>query len=390
MMNNSINDFMGKQESEKLEFKREFNDKIKEKLLKTICAFANDYKNHDTLGVFIIGLDDNGKECQYDNIKEDEEKISNIISEGQVLPQPKISISRDIDNKIIIITVHPSKLVTWYKKDIYIRVGSSTRKANANEMINRINNAHNISFDSSECIGSDIDDIHEELFVLYEKSFFSEEIIKRNKRSLLEKLKSISFASKGGHPTYGGLLVCGENPQMYLPNAYIMFLKVDGDDLKDRSKINEKEIKGNLSSIIDSVETLIRLYIDTSMLKEGFTNKKQFTYPYEAIRELIFNAIMHRDYSIDDMIRVYWFKNEIIIKSPGGLKSPLSKENFPNPPVYRNNIIASTMKSLGKVERYGSGVNLAQSLLKENGNPPASFEFNDYFVKVSVRIKDIT
>lgn len=222
---------------------------------------------------------------------------------------------------------------------------------------------------------------------MYERSFFSEEIIKRNKRSLSDKLKSIHFAGKNGHPTYGGLLVCGINPQLYLPNAYILFLKVDGDDLKDRSKINEKEIKGSLSSMISSIETLIDLYIDTTMIKEGFTNKKQFSYPYTAIRELIFNAIMHRDYSMDTMIRVYWFKNKIIIQSPGGLKSPANKEDFPNQTSYRNSVISSTMKALGKVEKYGSGVSLAQDLLKENGNPPAIFEFNDYFVKVSVKIK---
>jgi len=85
------------------------------------------------------------------------------------------------------------------------------------------------------------------------------------------------------------------------------------------------------------------------------------------------------------MIRIYWFNDRIEIKSPGGLKLPAKPENFPNNTVYRNPIIASAMKNLGKVEQFGSGVNIAQDLVKNNGNMPIEFEFDEYFVKATIR-----
>ena len=120
-------------------------------------------------------------------------------------------------------------------------------------------------------------------------------------------------------------------------------------------------------------------------MKESTTLRKAFDYPLDAIRELVFNAIIHRDYSLDDMIRIYWFDDRIEIKSPGGLKFPASKENFPNRTIYRNGVITSAMKNLGKIEHFGNGVQIAKGLLKENKNPDVEFEFDEYYVKATVR-----
>jgi len=51
---------------------------------------------------------------------------------------------------------------------------------------------------------------------------------------------------------------------------------------------------------------------------------------------------------------------------------------------YRNPVIAEAMKSLGFVNRFGYGVQRAQALLKENGNPPAEFVFEDQIVLVKI------
>ncbi len=54
-------------------------------------------------------------------------------------------------------------------------------------------------------------------------------------------------------------------------------------------------------------------------------------------------------------------------------------------PMHRNPIIAEAMKALGFVNRFGYGVQRAQALLKQNGNPPPEFEFDEHSVLVKIR-----
>ena len=57
---------------------------------------------------------------------------------------------------------------------------------------------------------------------------------------------------------------------------------------------------------------------------------------------------------------------------------------FPTRNSYRNPVIAEAMKSLGFVNRFGYGVQRAQALLAQNGNPPAQFDFDEHSVLVKI------
>jgi hypothetical protein len=93
-----------------------------------------------------------------------------------------------------------------------------------------------------------------------------------------------------------------------------------------------------------------------------------------AIRELLMNAVMHRDYESNAPIRFYWFSDRIEIQNPGGLYGAVTPETFPNQNDYRNPKIAEAMKTLGYVNRFGRGIARAQRFLEENGNPQAEFD----------------
>lgn len=107
-------------------------------------------------------------------------------------------------------------------------------------------------------------------------------------------------------------------------------------------------------------------------------------YPEWALRELLMNAVMHRNYDSNTPIRFYAFSDHIEIQSPGGLYGEATPENFPTRNSYRNPVIAEAMKSLGFVNRFGYGVQRAQALLAQNGNPPAEFGFDEHSVLVKI------
>lgn len=100
-----------------------------------------------------------------------------------------------------------------------------------------------------------------------------------------------------------------------------------------------------------------------------------FDYPPEAVRELLMNAVLHRDYQSTSPTRFYQFSNRMEIQNPGGLYGEASPENFPRVTAYRNPIVAEAMHVLGYVNRFGRGIARARRAMEENGNPAPEFEF---------------
>lgn len=101
-----------------------------------------------------------------------------------------------------------------------------------------------------------------------------------------------------------------------------------------------------------------------------------WNYPEGAIRELLMNACMHRDYQANMPIRLYQFDDYIEVMNAGGLYGEARPENFPSVNDYRNPLVAEAMRVMRYVNKFNRGVTRVQELLKDNGNPPAEFDVN--------------
>ena len=110
-------------------------------------------------------------------------------------------------------------------------------------------------------------------------------------------------------------------------------------------------------------------------------------YPVDALRQLAWNAVMHRSYEgTHAPARVYWYSDRIEITNPGGLYGRMTPENFGSGATdYRNPLVAEIMHHLGFGQRFGLGVPLAGEALKDNGNPPAAFDFQPSQIAVTLR-----
>jgi len=100
-------------------------------------------------------------------------------------------------------------------------------------------------------------------------------------------------------------------------------------------------------------------------------------YPDVAIREILLNAIMHRDYQSNTPVKLYWFSDRIEIHSPGGLYGEVTPETLEKRSSYRNPVLAEAMRALGYVNRYGYGIQRAKAAMEKSGNPPIKFELDD-------------
>lgn len=229
-------------------------------------------------------------------------------------------------------------------------------------------------------------DLVMDLFTQYRAQAVAPDVVEENHRPLELQLASLSLYDIDAQaPTHAGLLLLGKNVRRWLPGAYIQFVRFDGSSLADDPR-DEKVLDGDLLTVLRELEGLIKLQttgrpVPVSALRE----KVVWDHPPLAVREIVMNAIMHRDYETIAPVRFYWFDDHIEIQSPGGLYGAATPENFPRQNAYRNPVIAAAMKALGYVNTFGHGIERAQRILADNGNPPAEFELQDMFILAKLR-----
>lgn len=375
-------------ESDRVE--RTISTKNTDKFGQAICAFANDLPNHRQPGYLLVGVHDNGTSSGL-AVTDDLLKILGAIrSDGNVLPQPVINVAKYSfeDGDIAVVEVIPSDLPpVRYKGSVHIRVGP--RKAIANEQEERVLSERRValarSFDARPCQEGKLDDLALGQFDAYRREVVDQETIAANHRPIELQLASLGlFDTERACPTHAGILLFGKNPRFFLPGSYVQYLKLPATDLTDLPE-DQAEISGDLHSVLRELEGRLKLLIKTSMRPVSALEEKLLPdYPEWALRELLMNAVMHRNYDSNSPIRFYAFSDHIEIQSPGGLYGEATPENFPTRNSYRNPVIAEAMKSLGFVNRFGYGVQRAQALLAQNGNPPATFEFDAHSVLVKI------
>ena len=361
-----------------------------DKFGQAICAFANDLPNHRRHGYLLIGVKDDGALAGIKVTDDLLKNLAGIRSDGNILPQPMMNVAKLslVGGDVAVVEVHPSDLPpVRFKGRVHVRVGP--RKVIANEQEERALSERRIaqakSFDAQPCPEAKIEDLALGQFDAYRREAVDAETIAANHRPLEQQLASLRLYDPDRHcATHAGLLLVGKNPRFFLPGAYVQYLELPGTSLTE-VPVDQAEVAGDLQSVLKELLGRLRLLIKTSMVQVNPLQEKLVpNYPEGAIRELLMNAVMHRNYNSNSPIRFYVFADHIEIQNPGGLYGEATRQNFPTRNSYRNPVIAEALKSLGFVNRFGYGVQRAQALLAENGNPPAEFGFDEHSVLVKI------
>jgi ATP-dependent DNA helicase RecG len=362
-----------------------------DKFARAVCAFANDMPGHGKPGVLIVGARDDGSVAGLDITDQLLQNLASLRSAGNILPLPSLRVHRVCltGGDVAVVEVDPSDLPpVRYKGRICIRVGPS--RGDANEQEERIlwerRTARSATFDVSPLAGSQLSDLSLRLFDDYRAQTLPQDVIDANHRTVEERLASLRFYDIARKlVTVSGALLFGTNPLFFLPGAQVTFLRFDGITIGERPVV-EASISGDLVSVVDQVLKNIRLYnISAPILADGFREVQSAHYPELALRELVLNAIIHRDYQSNSPIRLFWFDDRIEIQNPGGVYGIVTAATLEKRNDYRNPVIAEAMKNLGFVNKFGYGIQRAQAALVDNGNPPAEFDVDELAFAVTIR-----
>lgn len=366
-----------------------------DKFQEAICAFANDMPGSRKKGYLLIGVRNNG---EIDGLKVNDalmKKISGIRSDGNILPLPVMSTEKVVTEKgdVLAVEVTPSfDTPVRYRGRTFIRIGPRRDIASAEEerILAERCAASLPTFDTRPCREAKLEDIDVDTIVReYLPKAIDAESLANDKRPLKEQLASLHlFNMQWDCPTYAALIMFGRNPKYFMPGAYVQYVHFKGST-NGGEILNERRFEGCLYKILPELENFIRDGIITkrpvpiSILRE----KDVVNYPYKALRELMMNAVMHRDYQANMPTRLYRYDNHIEIMNPGGLYGQARPENFPHVNDYRNSVVAGMMKILNYVNMFNHGIGEVQELLRANENPEAVFNVS-YLTAFSVVVKD--
>ena len=390
MTEQELLNLIGAHEADRVEFTVSVNDT--DKFAEAVCAFANDLPGRALPGYLVIGVDNHGRFAGLSVSDELLRNLGGLRDDGNIQPLPSIAVEKVVtaSGEAAVVTVQPSRLPpVRYKSRVCIRNGP--RRAYATEQEERIlierRVSHAKTFDALPCLGSALDDLAVPLFLNdYRQQALAPEVIEENHRPIEHQLASLRFFDLGNAcPTHAGVLMFGMDVRRWLPGAYVQFLRVAGDSLA-APVLNDREVHGDMLTVLRELDALTdaqlaQFPVPDSTLRERTVESS----PQVAVRELIMNAVMHRDYASTAPLRITWLDDRVEVQSPGGLYGEASAQNFPQQTAYRNPVVAEALKGLGYVNRYGRGVVRAQDALARNGSPPAEFQFDPGYVLVTIR-----
>jgi len=372
-------------ESKKLECKASL-PKDSKKYMKTIVAFAN-----TAGGKLIVGVSD---DRQIIGVPEEDvfavkDAISDSITnscEPQIVPDIFVT---EIDGKSIIVSeVYPGANCPYFVKSLglregtFIRVGGTTRLADESMLKELQMRGSNLRFDEMvnmqfPVLPSAIDklcqDISEARSSRVSSGQFISQITVQEKD--LVNWKVLIQKGKDYIATNAFLLLTGN----YFDFSKIQCARFKG---KDRTVfIDKKEYYGPLYEQIENAYGFILNHINMGVAIDALHREEQYEIPTRSVREMIVNAVTHRNYMLDSSIQVAVYDDRVEVTSPGMLYGTLDIASIKaGRSETRNRTIARVFDKMHLIESWGTGIRRILEDCANAGLPEPGFsEVGDAF-----------
>lgn len=364
-------------ESKSLEFKSKLPSF--HQLIKTCVAFANGMGGRVIIGIDdksrrVIGIDDVLRNRVYDEFPNSIYDATSPSLLVEIYEQSFGGVS------VIIIEIPSSiKKPVFIKsegmpKGVYLRAGSSTRKANQECIEELMRENKRIYFDEEP--------IHEDITILSAarlKAIFGKTDAKRH---VAEKVMvPVSISHKKYYPTVTGVLTFCDAPHLYIPEAIIHCTRFRG--VEGRDIIQSEEIQGCLEKQVESSFELIKSWLIRDYKLTGVKLKGKMLVPEVALREAIVNALLHRKYWIPGAVKIALYDNRLEIFSPGNFPGLVALNNLGDGTTYlRNPNLVRIARRFGIIEKLGTGIRLILESCRSAGLKRPEFVENADSVKI--------
>jgi len=352
-------------ENEGTEYKREYSDSIP----KTVVAFAN-----TSGGKIFIGVDDSGKIVGVGDADEVARRCVQMLRDDirpDVSSITRADINETKDGNIVEIKVSEGPDKPYYLRSkglraegVYLRRGPASVQATESQFNEMVRSVRSRTYEKTRSI-------NQNLTFAYAENIF-------NRAGLVfdDVHKSIlGIRDSEGYTNLGFLM----SDQCDYQIKAAAFTDKGRTSFKDRL-----EISGSLLKQFDDTMSFIRKHVTVSSRIDGMYRKDMEDYPEEAIREIVLNAIIHRDYNSMGNTLVSMYDDSIEISSPGTVIEDISKSDLMKGVSFpRNRYLSEIFYRLGLVETYGTGIPRVMKIYEGRGRTP-EFDIDGSMFRVTL------
>ncbi|MBR2427562.1 MAG: putative DNA binding domain-containing protein, partial [Lentisphaeria bacterium] len=362
-------------ESQNIEWKETWNDEY----LKWICGFANAQG-----GKIYLGIKDDGSVCGVKNAKKLLEDIPNkIVTTLGIVAEVNL-LKKDALDYIEIIVV-PSSLPIAYHGIYHYRSGSTKQELRGTALQNFLLKKMGVSWDDASQEMAVIDMLSPDAIEYFQRKSIankrmSPESYTTDMQRVLENLRLID---DNGHLKNAALLLFGKDPARYFPLCDFRIGRFIGNEA---NLLFQDVVGGDIIRMADRVMDILKSkYLTSPIHYEGLQRIEPLEIPEEALREAIFNAIIHKDYTgVHIQMRVY--NDRIELWNQGKLPEELPPEKlFERHSSYpRNKNIAEVFYRAGFIESWGRGIRKIVDAVKKAGLTEPEIEDAEGGVRITI------
>lgn len=362
-------------ESQNIEWKESWRDEY----LKWICGFANAQG-----GCIYIGVDDAGRVIGVQNGKRLLEEIPNKIQTNLGF-LADVNLLSENDLEYIEIIVSPSSYPVSYKGEYHFRSGSTKQVLRGTALTEFISSKTGIRWEDSVIEGVAVEDLDKESFDIFRREAVRSKRMTKDDLNMsnAELLDSLDLL-KDGKLTRAAVLLFHRTPQKWMFGTYTKIGKFGkGSDLQ-----YQDEVIGSLFMQAERVIELIYLkYLKAPITYDNLTRVETYPFPKDAVREALYNALVHSRWSagIPIQIRIeddaMYISNECVFPSDWTMESLLQRhQSRPYNPK-----IARAFFRAGYIESWGRGIQKIFEVCSEYGTlqPEYVVHSEDIMIKLA-------
>lgn len=369
------------EENQNIEWKESWHDEY----LEWICGYANAYG-----GRLYIGKDDKGNVVGVQKSKKLMELIPSKITDTMgIVADVNLLHESDLEYIEIIVDKYPS-LISYHGK-YYYRSGSTMRTITGKELDKAILKSQGRTWDGMPIVKLSIDDLKEDALQIFKDKAvksgrLTDDEVKVSNTILMDNLHLID---EDGYLIRAAMLAFYQDPEKWVTGAYI---KVGYFGKSDSDLQYQDEVHGPLIEQADkAVELVYTKYLKALVTYEGIQRTEQYMFHKEAFREILLNAIVHKDYTSCNPIQISVYADKIYVWNDGEMPASLASteklfQKHSSKPY--NPKLANVFFKSGMIEAWGRGFDKIREACRKYNAPLPEYEINEEGIMVYCKACD--
>ncbi len=381
-------------ENSGVEFKRD-NLRVQD-LAKELVAFSN-----FAGGIVLLGIEDDGTVAGLTRSGLEEWVMNACRDKIRPAIVPFFEVIREVSENKDVAIVRVSRgfdvHALWHNNTsrYLMRVGSQSREASQEELARLFQQRGSVRAETRPVSGAALAHLDRRRLRNYFADLRQQDVPNdKNEKEWQSLLMNTEIMTEEG-VTVGGVLLFAKAPNRFLPHAGIDAVAYPGVE-QDYSALERAPLRGPMTpllsadgefvenSVVEQALAFVQRNTRVGVEAKGGRRLARPTYPADAVREGIVNALVHRDYlltSTDIVLSVYEDRLEIV--SPGRLPNGITPERMRfGTRTARNQMLKDVMRDYRYVEHMGMGVprKIMKGMREHNGTEPDLVEQDERFI----------